>query len=82
VAFEDVGMVEFLECINLAIEHALFRLALDGSDVNHFYCHFFLGLVIRATVDDRAEPSSNDVLEAIGVVLDFFPEVVASVLWI
>lgn len=73
-------MVELLESFNLAIKHALFRLALDGSDVDHLYRYFFPSLVIHASVDDRTEPFADDVLESVGVVLNFFTKVVVAVL--
>lgn len=80
MAFENVGMVELLEGFDLAIQHTFFRLALDGSDVDHLYCYFFPGLVVHATVDDGAEASPDDVLESVGVVLNFFTKVVVAVL--
>lgn len=79
MALEDVGMGEFLECLYLALQHLLLGFALDGPNVDDLNGYFFLGLVVRAAVDHRAESASDDVLEAVGVVLYFFAHVVARV---
>lgn len=62
VAFEDIGMVEFLECLDFTLEHALLGLALDGPNVDYFDCHLFLGFVVGAAVNHRAETAPYDVL--------------------
>lgn len=72
-------MVEFLECLDLALEHLLLGLALDGADVDDLDGYFLLGLVVGAAIDHRAEAAADDVLEAVGVVLDFLAHVVAGV---
>lgn len=79
MALEDVGMVEFLECLDLALEHLLLGLALDGSDVDDLNGYFLLGLVVGTAVDHRAEPAADDILQPVGVVLYFFAHVVAGV---
>lgn len=79
VALEDVGVAEFLERLDLALEHLLLGLALDGADVDDLDGYFFLGLVVGAAVDHRAETAADDVPEAVGVVLDFLAHVVAGV---
>lgn len=73
-------MIELLKSFNLAIQHALFWLTLDGTDVDHLYCYFFSCPVIHTTVDYRTETSPYDVFESIGVVLDFFTQIVVAVL--
>lgn len=52
---------------------------MNGTDVYHLNGYLFFGFVVGAAVDHRAEASSYDVLEAIGVVLYFFAELVVAV---
>lgn len=65
VALEDVGMVQFFQGLDLAIQHLLLRLALDGTGIYHLDRHLFLGLVVGAAVDHGAEASPDDVLESV-----------------
>lgn len=72
-------MVKFLQSINLAFEHFFLGFSLDGFDVNNFDGDRLLIFLVDAPVDDGAETLSDDVLEAIRVVLDFFSEIIIGI---
>lgn len=79
VAFEDVWMIQFLQGLDLTLQHLLLWFSLDGPDVYYLDCYLFLGFVVGSTVDYRAKASAYDVLESIGVVLYLFTELVVAV---
>lgn len=79
MAFEYVRMVEFFECLDLALEHLLLRLALDGPDVDDLNGYFFLGFVVGAAVDHRTEAAADDVLKTVGIILYFLAHVVGRI---
>jgi hypothetical protein len=79
VALEDVGVVQLLQRLDFALQHALLGLALDGPDVDDLHRHSLLGLVVGAAVDHRAEAAPDHVLEAVGVVLYLLAQIVARV---
>jgi hypothetical protein len=79
MAFEDVGMVEFFEGIDLTLKHFFLRFALDWLDINDFDGNGLLIFLVDASVDNRAETFANDVFEAVGVVFDFFSEIIIRI---
>jgi hypothetical protein len=79
VALEDVGVVELLECVYLALQHLFLGLALDGPDVDHFHCHLLFGLVVAAAVHHRTEPASDHVFQPVGIVFDLFAQLVMAI---
>ena len=79
VAFKDVGMIEFFECINLALKHFFLGFALDGLDIDDFDGDGLLVFLVDASVDDRTETFADDVLETVGVVFYFFSEIIIRI---
>jgi hypothetical protein len=65
VAFHDIGMIQFLQSLYLAIKHLFLRLTLDSSNVDYLHGYFLLGFVVGASVDDRTETSADDIFEAV-----------------
>ena len=79
MALENVWMIKFFKGINLALKHFFLRLALDTLDVNDFDCNgLFIGLV-DTSVDDRTKTFTNDVFETVGVIFDFFSEIIIGI---
>jgi hypothetical protein len=79
MAFEDVGMVEFFEGIDFAFEHFFLGFALDWLDIDDFDGNGLLIFLVDASVDNGAETFADDVFEAVGVVFDFFPEIIIGI---
>jgi hypothetical protein len=72
-------MVELFQCINLALKHFFLWFSLDGLDVDDFDGDGLLVFLVNAPVDDRAEAFTDDVFETVGVVLDFFSEIIIGI---
>lgn len=79
MAFEYVGMVEFFEGIDFTFEHFFLWFALDWLDIDDFDGNGLLIFLVDASVDNRAETFSDDVFEAVGVVFDFFSEIIIRI---
>lgn len=79
VAFKDVGMVEFFECIDFAFEHFFLWFALYGLDIDDFDGDGLLIFLIDASVDDGAEAFADDVSETVWVVFNFFSEIIIGI---
>jgi hypothetical protein len=76
VALEYIGMVKFLECVYFPLQHFLFGLTLYGFDVNNFDGNSLFIFLIKSSVNDRAEALSDNILEAVRVIFNFFPKII------
>lgn len=65
MAFEQVGVVQLLQRVYLALQHFLLRFALNRPDVYHFDCHLLLCFIVGAAIDHRTEASADDVFKAV-----------------
>lgn len=72
-------MVQLLKRIYLAFQHFFFGLTLDRPDIDDLNCNLLLGFVVGAPVNHGAEAPADDVLEAVGVVLDLLTKLIMSV---
>lgn len=72
-------MVKFFECIDLTFEHLFFWLSLDGFDVDNFNGDRLFIFFIDASVNNGAEAFADDVFQTIGIVFDFFSEVIIGI---
>lgn len=79
MAFEDVGVVEFFEGIDFALEHFFLWFALYGLDIDDFDGDGFFGFFVDASVDNRTEAFTDDVFKAVGVVFDFFSKIIIGI---
>lgn len=72
MAFEDVGVIEFFECLYFPFEHPFFWLALNSSDIDDFDGYFFLRLIVGALINDRTKTSADDIFQPVRIILNFF----------
>lgn len=72
MAFKNIDMVKLFESVDLTLKHTFLRFSLNSSDVNHFNSYFLFSFVVSSAIDHRAETSANNVLESVGIVLNFF----------
>jgi hypothetical protein len=52
VALEYVGVVEFLQCLDLPLQHFFFWFALNGPDIDDFNGDFLFGFIVGSSIDD------------------------------
>lgn len=79
MAFEDVWMIQLFQGINFAFEHFFLRFTLDTFDIDDFNRNLLSWLFIDAFVDNRAETLTNDVLQPVWVILNFFSQVIIRI---
>lgn len=70
--------LEFLEHLNLTIEEDPVDVVLEHLEIDDLDCHWLAGVVIAALVDMAGVALAYDVVETVGVVLDFLAGVTCA----
>jgi hypothetical protein len=65
VAFENVDMVNFLQCINLTFEHLPSRAVGDRFEVDDFDRNHFFGFLVQTSEHARTEPFADQIVQSV-----------------
>lgn len=70
--------LEFLEHLNLTIQEYPVDVVLEHLEIDDLDCNWLAGVVVASLVDVAGVALSYDVVEAVGVVLDFLAGVACA----
>ena len=71
-------MIEFFESIDFPLKHLLFGSIANGSEIDNFDGDLFSGSFIDASKDGGSEAFAYEIVEAIGIILDFFANLIVA----
>ena len=70
--------LELLEHLDLTVQEDPVNVVLEHFEIDDLDCHWLAGVIIAALVDMAGVALANDVVEAVGVVLDFLAGVTCA----
>ena len=77
-ALHNILMIEFFESIDFPLKHLLFGSIANGSEIDNFDGDLFSGSFIDASKDGGSEAFAYEIVEAIGIILDFFANLIVA----
>lgn len=70
--------LELLQHLDLAVQQDPVDVVLEHLEIDDLHCHWVAGVVVAALVDMAGVALADDVVEAVGVVLDFLAGVTCA----